>query len=93
MHRPADIQRKCLDPLRQLLNDPSLNVAVERIKSDRAIRPPFLSDDTTLDSIKVFQNELDYSRLVAEAGATSVLAEVAVEAVWSLRSHEDRHFG
>jgi hypothetical protein len=30
---------------------------------------------------------------VAEAGATSVLAEVAVEAVWSLRSHEDRHFG
>ena len=47
-----------------------------------AIRPPFLSDDTTLDPIKVFQNELNYSRLVAEAGATSVLAEVAVEAVW-----------
>jgi len=35
MHRPADIQRKCLDPLRQLLNDPSLNAAIERIKSDR----------------------------------------------------------
>jgi len=41
---------------------------------------------------QVFQNELNYSRLVAKAGATLVLAEVAVEAVWSLRFHEDRNF-
>jgi hypothetical protein len=51
MHRPADIQRKCLDPLRQLLNDPSLDAAIERSKvTDARSHTPRRFYQTTQDS-------------------------------------------
>jgi pimeloyl-ACP methyl ester carboxylesterase len=74
-------------------DDAALNAGVERIKGDRRaqtytrrfyqttgeLQRPVVTLHNTLDPIAPFQHEMNYSQLVATAGASDFLTEVPVE--------------